>query len=77
MYNSIGKNLSWFIFACTGSAARSLIIRLALDRKKYPDGPWPLGFLGNLATLSRMQSNPDHELMSLAGRFRDVLYALI
>ena len=40
--------------------------------KQYPNGPRPLGLLGNFFTLGRLQSRPDQELMSLAYRFGDI-----
>lgn len=42
------------------------------EQTKYPNGPRPLGFLGNFFTLSRLLSSPDQELLSLARRFGDL-----
>ena len=50
---------------------RCFVRILFYDQGKYPNGPKPLGFLGNFFTLYKLQSNPDRELLSLARRFGD------
>lgn len=50
----------------------SFVRGLLYEQTKYPNGPRPLGFLGNCFTLSRLLSSPDQELLSLARRFGDV-----
>lgn len=74
-----GGLLSTFAICCTAlvgilfiSGGFFLPFFLRNEQTKYPNGPRPLGFLGNFFTLSRLLSSPDQELLSLARRFGDV-----
>jgi hypothetical protein len=42
------------------------------DRSKYPNGPMPLGMLGTVSTLLRLQSDPDKELLRLRERWGNI-----
>lgn len=73
MYDSLWNFIYCFIFACSGSVLlRSLVVMLPYRRKKYPKGPWPIGFLGDVFTLLRLHSSPDQELLRLARQFGDI-----
>lgn len=44
---------------------------LRCDTDRYPGGPRPLGIFGNVSILTRLQSCPDRELMSIARSWGD------
>ena len=39
---------------------------------KYPDGPRPLGILGNAVSLRRLQTQTDRELINIARTWKDM-----
>lgn len=60
------------ILCCLGLLQRILKSIFRSTGKRFPDGPTPLGVLGNIFTLRRLQSSPDRELTSIARRWGDI-----
>ena len=48
------------------------IIPSFTDRSRYPNGPRPLGLLGNVLTFITLQSEPDKELTRIRHRWGNI-----